>query len=134
MAIFSEPICPHCGQPLPMRELWEFAGYDRLGLLREKSGIVCPQCGTKLRVIQSGVCLSFILPAVAIGTLLGLSSRALRASGVDPKVAIVILLVPLLMFWFRYGPCFARVRPVKSTETLVYPLSRQDWKSDFSDE
>jgi hypothetical protein len=117
-----------------MRELWEFAGYDRLGLLRDKSGIICPQCGTKLRVIQSGVCLSLILPAVGIGMLLALSSRTLRTSGIDPKVAGAISLIPVLMFWFRFGPCFARVRPVKSTETLVYPLSRQDWKDDFSDE
>jgi hypothetical protein len=113
-----------------MRELWEFAGYDRLGLLRAKSGIICPQCGTKLRVMQSGVCLSLIVPAAGIGALMALSSKALRANGIDPKVAIPVCMIPLLLFWLRFGPCFARVRPVKPNETLTYPLSRTNWKND----
>ena|SRR5579863_8022869 len=134
MPLLSEPPCPKCGRPLPTRELWELAGYDRLGLLHDKSGIVCPQCGIRLKVIQLGVILSLLLPCLGVGALVALFGHALKAHGMDPKVVGTLMGIPTFMFWIRYGPCFARVREIKPDEQLVYPLSPNSWKNDYLDE
>jgi hypothetical protein len=112
----SEPPCPKCNRPLPMRELWEFSGYDRLGLLRKKTGIICGHCGMHLKVIQWPVFLSLALPCL------------------NPKVVLPLSVIPALAFWLEYGPCFARVRAIKVNERLVYPLSAESWPNKYLDE
>jgi hypothetical protein len=133
MRLFSEPRCPQCGASLPTKQLWDLAGFDRLGLLREKSGIICPQCGSQLKVIQVGVFLAFFLPCLGVGVLVALFPHALEAIGMDLKVLGILLEIPVFMFWIEYGPCFARVRKVESGEHIVYPLSKNLWKNDYWD-
>ena len=133
MQLLNEPPCPRCKQLLPTRQLWDIAGYDRLGLLHDKSGIVCPQCGLQLKVIQWPVFLSFLLPALGVGALVGLFDHALKAIGANPKIVAVLLMIPIFFLWMEYGPSFARVRKTKPDEDLVYPLSSTSWKNDFLD-
>ena len=133
MQLLNEPPCPKCRQPLPTRQLWDIAGYDRFGLLRDKSGIVCPQCGLQLKVIQWPVFLSFLLPALGIVALVGLFDHALIAIGANPKIVAILLMIPLFFFRLEYGPCLARVRKAKPDEVLVYPLSSTSWKNDYLD-
>jgi hypothetical protein len=101
-----------------MKQLWDLAGFDRLGLLREKSGIICPQCGIQLKVIQVGVFLAFFLPCLGVGALVALFAHALKALGIDLKVLGILFEIPVFMFWIEYGPASlasGKLRPANTS-------------------
>jgi hypothetical protein len=136
MPLLNEPPCPHCGQQLPTRELWTLNIFDLngRGLFNGKVGIICPKCDEKLKIIQTGVYLALILPAMGAGLIVGLFGGILKDVGIAPKFIIIVVTVPVCGFWLRYGPCFARAEYVKPLEEIYYPLSPPAWNDDeYSD-
>src|ERR1700679_3684938 len=61
MLLIHDSRCPQCGSGLPLKVLWEFSRTSTYGLvtgsgvLRGKIGIVCPNCGAKLSVVQTRI-------------------------------------------------------------------------------
>jgi hypothetical protein len=53
--------CPQCGGGLPIKVLWDFSRHSRFdlvgrhGTLTGRIGIACPNCGAKLRIIQTRI-------------------------------------------------------------------------------
>jgi hypothetical protein len=124
MPLFSEPLCPQCGQSLPMRKLWKVEGSGRLGLLQEKCGIVCSQCGMRLRIFQAGV---GIYDVATIMLVVGLGSPLIHLIPVRDKNTQLFLLLligfPIIILLLRFAPCFARVAEIQSEERIKFPLS-----------
>jgi hypothetical protein len=44
--------CPQCFQTVPLEIVWSLAPRNRFGFLRYSTGVVCPSCGAKLRIVQ----------------------------------------------------------------------------------
>lgn len=59
-----------CASTVSTKALWRIVGSDRLGLLKEHCGIICPQCGIHLRVLQSRVILIQIASIIVAGSLI----------------------------------------------------------------
>jgi len=91
-----------------MKALWQIVGTNRLGLLKEHCGIVCPHCGIRLRVLQSRVILIQIASIIVASSLIGLASRYLKDQGAL-TVLMLVIFIPIIVFQVRYSPCFARL-------------------------
>jgi hypothetical protein len=125
MPLFSEPPCPQCGQSLPLRQLWAVADTERSGALRGKCGIICPQCGSRLRIFQARASFFRIFSLVlSIAVAFFLVQRILPHGARDArKILTLCVALPLIFFLDRFAPCFAQVRETKDQDTLEFPLS-----------
>ena len=115
-----------------MRQLWELnrSKLGRNGTLSGKIGVICPKCGEKLKVNQIGVFLALILPCMGAGAVVAIFDGFLTGAGISPKFIGGLLMIPAVVFWYTYGPCFARVRAVGAQEEVKYPLSPSSWNDD----
>jgi hypothetical protein len=125
MPLFSEPPCPQCGQTLPLRQLWAAADTDRNGALSRKCGIVCPQCGMRLRVFQTRVSifrLCLLVLSIAVAVFLVQQIFPYRDKDAR-KILTLCVGLPLVFFLNQFAPCFARVGEIKDQDILEFPLS-----------
>jgi len=122
-----------------MRALWDFARLEeskvlpglgflsRSGLLRGAIGVACPNCGAKLKVVQTRIVL---VRVVAWGALLAFyawfgiwrrQTNLLLPQWLFLSVAVASV-VGLALLLRIATPYLARVRPVQDGEQLSYPL------------
>jgi hypothetical protein len=122
-----------------MRALWDFARLEeskvlpglgflgQWGLLRGKIGVACPNCGTKLKIVQTRIVIVRVAAwafLMACAAWVGIWCRQ-RNLVVDPwlKLAVIAGAVCALMLWLRMTtPYLAQVRLVGADERLSYPL------------
>lgn len=146
MHLFKEPLCPKCGQHLPLEELWDLRDYSKLRRYRlpQPLGIICPGCGIRLRLEQWP---SFILFVAIIVVFLVLIETFLPGARIHylifreynrrddiAQTLGVLLEIGLLLCYMKFGPYLCRVRPTKSSDPdLEYPLSHDSWKDDYDE-
>jgi len=92
MALINEQRCPQCASTVPTKALWPIAGTNRLGLLKEHCGIVCPHCGIHLRVLQSRVILVQIASILVAALLIVRASVYLKDQGALTVLMLVIFI------------------------------------------
>jgi hypothetical protein len=115
--------CPRCFQPVPLEMVWSLARKNRFGVLAYSTGVVCPSCGARLRIVQrfsaAVLALLYILAAVAVG--------AAGRFGVPSAVALVPALLVLAFVKFGSGPLQRRLAVLKIREgndTVDFPVER----------
>jgi len=107
-----------------MRQLWALAETDRTGALRQRCGIVCPQCGMRLRILQVGVTVYSIVTLLCVVAIASFLTRLIPLHDKDAQVFLTLLVTfPVVMVLLRFAPCFARVAEIKDQEELEFPLS-----------
>lgn len=126
MAIFDDPRCPRCQSAVSLRERWREAPKTRNGFLCGSVGIVCPVCGSKLRVLQKGVVIAFVLSfatLAAVATITGKFERDHRlATDRTPTVLVVVsLAAAMFCLQWRYAYRFASIRILHVGETASFP-------------
>jgi DNA-directed RNA polymerase subunit RPC12/RpoP len=123
MPILSEPRCPICGATVSLLPLWRAAAKDEDGLLEKKTGITCPFCSQKLRVLQGRG--NAALMAV-MGLMLVVIIAAERPYNLFPpnvSFGLILLLIFVMAFVVRrIAPFLATLRVAKEGEDLDYPL------------
>jgi DNA-directed RNA polymerase subunit RPC12/RpoP len=156
MPLLRDTRCPQCDSGLPLKVLWEFSrssSYDlvrKSGVLRGRIGIVCPNCGAKLRIVQTRIrVFLFLLWAIAFGGAWFVGEWMRHAHVVLNRMSQVLGLVVLgtaIVLLQKYCiPHLAQVRLAGADEQLGFPLSgaygnqsdsqeSQDAKSAASDE
>jgi hypothetical protein len=134
MPLLHDSRCPQCDSGLPLKVLWEFSrssAYDlvtKSGVLRGRIGIVCPNCGVKLRVVQTRIrVLLFLLWAVAFGGAWFVGEWMRHAHVVlnqMPQVLGLVVLGTAIFLLQKYCiPHLAQVRLAGADEQLGFPLS-----------
>jgi hypothetical protein len=140
MALLQEPRCLRCGSALPLKALWDFARLNdkhvlpglnlltRSGLLREKLGIECPNCGATFRVVQTRIRIAFALIwAALLGAAASLEDWSTRHVPVFQQRPLAVLIVVVFAFVIFsllriYTPSLALVRLPRDGEKLTFPL------------
>ena len=124
MSFGESPNCPMCDTPVSLRLVWEITPLNRFGLLAQSTGVVCPTCATKLRIVQgrSGL-------AVALLFVFALASAALAGhlTSTPKSIVTVIGCALLIIAVFSSGKIarrFARLRKREGTDTVDFPIER----------
>ena len=122
MDLSRSPRCPVCKVEVSIRLAWDMSPKSRTGFLEEATGVVCPQCGTKLRIAQTRAAL-VLVAAVAAGLAL--------AYGVGWLIAMdearAVLSLPAVALLFFPGPIpkrFATLRVSDGVSTVDFPVER----------
>jgi len=71
MAVDHPVPCPACRRSVSLRLAWELTPKNRYGFLSYSTGIVCPSCGARLRIVERH--------AKAVAVAIGLSGLAICA-------------------------------------------------------
>ena len=130
MKLLRPPVCTTCGSPLPIVKVWWKADTARGFFLITKTGVSCPNCGSRFIILQSRVVLvgaAIYLCGIALvlfATIVfqKLTGIGLRGGGLVAIILPLILLVAVVHF--RISPLFARVRLAENGEEADFPLSR----------
>jgi hypothetical protein len=124
MPFDHSPCCPMCNTPISLRLVWNIAPLNRFGLLEQSTGVVCPTCSTKLRIVQghSGLMIAALWSLFLVGA-------ALAGQSAPPTRSLVLLFVFSLfiataVFSGRIARRFARLRPREGTDTVDFPIER----------
>ena len=129
MSLIPQPCCPRCGSPLPVvKAWWHSKGATTQGLyLAEKTGVICPDCGERLVLLQGRAVMAGILGFISMGaTMVGLLWLVAPPRTASLEIA-ALAGAPLLLacIWqFRVVPRFCQLRPEVHGERVNYPLSR----------
>jgi hypothetical protein len=134
MPLLHDSRCPRCDSGLPLKVLWEFSRSSSYGLvtksgvLRGRIGIACPNCGAKLRVVQTRIrVFLFLLWAVAFGGAWFVGEWMRHAHVVLNQMSQILGLIVLgyaILLLQKYCiPHFAQVRLAGADEQLGFPLS-----------
>jgi len=132
MPILQYSACPQCGGALPIRMLWDFSRSSsyglvgRFGTLIGRIGLTCPDCGMKLRVVQTRIRLFLLASFSVFLGLVACSSTLMRPSTI-PKfwqyLGLGVAYIALLLLQRTLISHLAQVRPVLPGERLGFPLS-----------
>lgn len=139
MPLFSESRCPRCDSGLPLRVLWEFSRSSsyglitKAGLLRGRIGVVCPNCGAKLRVVQTRIRLFVsLLWVAAVGGAWCIGEWIRHAHVILNQTSGILGFFVLFSVGFLVQqyciPRLAQVRLAAADEQLGFPLSAADGK------
>jgi hypothetical protein len=134
MPLIQDSRCPQCGSGLPLKVLWEFSRSSayglvtKCGILRGKIGIVCPNCGAKLRVVQTRIRLFvFLLWVAGLGGAWAVGEWMRHAHVVLNQatefLGIAVLVSAIFALQKFYIPHLAQVRLAAPGEQLGLPLS-----------
>src|SRR5579859_5171906 len=134
MPFLHQSRCPKCDSGLPLKVLWEFSRtslyglVNRSGTLKGKIGIVCPNCGVKLRVVQTRIRVFLVLTwlvaygvAWSVGEWMRHDHVVLSRIYGIPGVLVFFFAVWLLQKYLI--PHLAQVRLAGADEQLGFPLS-----------
>ncbi|HEX3912722.1 MAG TPA: hypothetical protein VHW71_04380 [Steroidobacteraceae bacterium] len=127
MSLLDPPHCPNCNSVVDLRELWKAAPKGNRGSQIDGSvGIVCPDCGIKLRVLQARIQIVGLLMFALFGfSVLAIRVVPFNTSMVSARLALVIVATLYFggfLLWRRLKPKFLRVRLLKDNEEVIYPL------------
>ena len=113
-----------CNTPISLRLVWDITPLNRFGLLAQSTGVVCPICSIKLRIIQgrSGLVIAALWSLFLVGA-------ALAGKSTPPTRSLVLLfvlaiLIATAVFAARIARHFARLRPREETDTVDFPIER----------
>jgi hypothetical protein len=107
-----------------MRQLWAAADTDRSGALRDRCGIVCPQCGMTLEIFQAAANVYSFGAMLLVLPLAYFLMHIIPAHNKETQLILTLLVfVPLVSVLLRFTPCFARVARATNPNELTYPLS-----------
>ena len=134
MPLLKDSRCPQCSGGLPLKVLWEFSRSSSYGLVKEsgvlrgKIGIVCPNCGAKLRVVQTRIRLFvFLLWVACFGCAWSLGEWLRHAHIVLAQTTEVlgvgVLVFAIFLLQKFCIPHLAQVRLASPGEQLGFPLS-----------
>lgn len=128
MPLLAPPRCPQCSGDVPLEGLWRVARTNRSNFLVHDTGIRCPHCGVRLRILQGraswGTFLVFLTALFIAGEV---TDRLVRA-GVLPKGAFLGLFVLLVIISWpvtRSAPRLVTLRVAYDGEALEYPLDTE---------
>lgn len=113
-----------------MRDFWEVAPKQSRGnSLRGALGLACPTCGVKLRVLQGGAQLSYVLVFGVPLALLFLVGRAIPLNSGTPSAKIALLCLGAIyvggfILQQHYFPRLLQLRYLRDGEIVDYPLAR----------
>ena len=119
---------------MPIKVLWEFSRHSRFdlvgryGTLTGRIGIACPNCGIKLRIVQTRIRIFLFISSVAFFAAVAYSLKVMQphhALVTEWPLFIVIALVSftLLLLQRALIPHLTQVRPALPDEHLGFPLS-----------
>jgi hypothetical protein len=103
--------------------VWSLTPKNRFGLLAYNTGVVCPSCGAKLRIVQRYSAAA--LASLWIGALIALGAAG--RFNVPSEVAIVATLIVLAFLLFGSEPLQRRLAVLKIREgidTVEFPVER----------
>lgn len=114
--------CPLCSQPVPLEAVWDAAGKDRNGLLERPTGVVCPSCGARLRVVQRFGSFAFVSLLLA-----SLAALILVPSLFQPQLESTLPLFLLPMFFLSLSGgwlqrSFAKLELHDGSVALSFPI------------
>jgi hypothetical protein len=124
MAFSREVRCPSCARPVSLRLAWEMTPKDRSGFLAYATGVVCPHCNARLRIVQrlaSLVAVGFGVTAVLLAALVGPRNGAMLNSVGLAAAAVAIGLA------FLPGIYAQRLLSLKirtGTDVVDFPVER----------
>jgi hypothetical protein len=132
--LFAVAKCPQCSSGLPLKVLWEFSRSSayglvtRSGILRGNIGILCPNCGVKLRIVQTRIKVFVFVIWVATALGVALTGAYVRHAHVNVnqqyQVWSVVALLCAIGLFQRYAVVrLAQVRLAEPGEQLGFPLS-----------
>lgn len=123
MALLDPPQCPLCFSAVPLEQLWSVSPTNRSGLLIGRIGIICPACDAKLRVVQTRVVLGMLSTYAVLmgGAFLLQTIDSLKQLYVFYVLGVV---VPVVLIQQRTFPRLARLRVLKTGETVEFPLTK----------
>jgi hypothetical protein len=134
MPLLHESRCPKCDSGLPLKVLWEFSRsslyglVNRSGTLKGQIGIVCPNCGVKLRIVQTRIrAFLFLIWLVAYGVAWSVGEwirhdhfPLSRNYGI---LGLVVLFSTIWLLQKYLIPHLAQARLAGADEQLGFPLS-----------
>jgi hypothetical protein len=115
--------CPRCFQPVPLEMVWSLTPKNRFGFLAYSTGVVCPSCGAKLRIVQR-------YSAAVLASLWILAMVAIGAAGrlVIQSDVVLVLAALVLAFWLagseRLQRRFAVLKIREGIDTVDFPVDR----------
>jgi hypothetical protein len=115
--------CPQCFQSVPLELVWSLTPKGRLGFLAYSTGVVCPSCGAKLRIVQRQSAL--VLGSLWIIAIMAV--EAARRSGVPSYVVttFAVLVTTLLIFGSALLQRRSAVLKLREgIDTVDFPLER----------
>jgi hypothetical protein len=118
MPLLEYPKCPHCQNTVHLSELWDIASTSKSGLLIGRTGIVCPRCQTKLRIIQWQSFLGIIASYACFVMYLDLTGGL----GDFSLLFMLLGVVPLVVLPSWFIPRLALLRELKQGEIVRFPL------------
>ena len=115
--------CPRCLQTVTLEMVFSLTPKNPFGFLAYSSGVVCPSCGAKLRIVQrySAAVLAslWVLTMVAVG--------AAGRVGIQSDVVLVLAALILAFLLFGSGRLQRRFAVLKIREgiaTVDFPVER----------
>ena len=132
MLIPDDPSCPRCQGAVPLGRLYAETPTNRLGLLAgdgfsiNSTGIICPTCGCKLRVLQWWVLLASVLGVLALGVVgfFAVTPFLTERNARWLVVPLIIVFGVAAIVVQRYARRFARLQIVEDDTGVVFPLSK----------
>jgi len=128
MPLLSPPRCPQCSGEVPLEGLWRVAPTNRSNFLMHDTGIQCPHCGARLRILQGRASWGTFLLLVTALFLVGGMAEHLVKAGVLPRGSFLgafVLLVMLSWPLTRSAPRLVTLRVAYDGEILEYPLDTE---------
>lgn len=103
--------------------VWRLSPKNRFGLLAFKSGVVCPSCGARLRIVQR----RSVLVLAALWIIAMTAAAASHRFGVPTDAVTVFAVLGTTLLLFGSGPLqrrFAVLKLREGTDTVDFPLER----------
>src|SRR5262245_24845030 len=124
MALMRHPRCPVCRNRVSLDSIWEMTPVNHMGLLQYSSGIVCPGCGTKLRIVQRYSAIAVSCLWIGVGLLASVSSKYLTANRALFWPAVLLLTVTGIYLTIAVARQFVTLKVRTGTDTVDFPLER----------
>jgi hypothetical protein len=119
------PRCPLCDGEVPVNRVYGWLNVNRLGLLSGPTGVVCPGCGAKLRVLQTRAIVA--IPVVWISAIyLALIGRNYNLGDAARNVSAILVGCACVALPFYLAPRLARLRVLGVDEKAEFPLGRTE--------
>ena len=123
--------CPRCFQPVPLEMAWSLTPKNRFGFLAYSTGVVCPSCGAKLRIVQR-------YSAAVLASLWILTMVAVSAAGrIGVQSGVILVFAALVLAFLLFGSArlqqlLAVLKIREGIDTVDFPVERL--KQDLSGE
>jgi predicted membrane channel-forming protein YqfA (hemolysin III family) len=125
MALLDPPRCPNCNSEIDLKDLWRLAPKSGRGSrFAGKIGVVCPVCGTKLRVLDGRLQLTSVALFILMACSAAVLGKLSRPFGNERAVLVCFGALYLLGFIFfqKAVPHLLKLRLFEEGEQAGFPL------------